>query len=139
VVIAQSSERDSLTGALQILSRLRFSGDRLFVPAAGGSAANASHATNDFRKIAGLEAYCPSDNVAELTAWTNDAGWETMFEQWLRASRPRTGDVRLVLSVGGGSPAASLNLVRAMEYAKRTGARMVSVVSRASSPAHGEL
>jgi D-sedoheptulose 7-phosphate isomerase len=96
----------------------------------GGSAANASHAVNDFRKIAGIEAYAPTDNVAELTAWTNDESWECVFARWLEGSRLQARDVLLVLSVGGGSERASLNLVRAMEYAKNIGAEITAIVSR---------
>jgi D-sedoheptulose 7-phosphate isomerase len=96
----------------------------------GGSAANASHATNDFRKIGGIETYCPTDNSAELTAWTNDVGWEVVFESWLKTSRLTSDDVLLIYSVGGGSPATSQNLVRAMQLAKQTGSEMISVVSR---------
>src|SRR5262249_54931729 len=94
------------------------------------SAANASHATNDFRKIAGIETYCPTDNAAELTAWTNDVGWEVVFESWLATSRLCQRDVLLVFSVGGGSATTSPNLVRAMHLAKSAGARIISVVSR---------
>src|ERR671930_587135 len=88
---------------VELLIELRKRGGRLFLLGVGGSAANASHAVNDFRKIAGIEAYAPTDNVSELTARTNDEGWETVFESWLKGSRLRAADGVLVFSVGGGS------------------------------------
>jgi D-sedoheptulose 7-phosphate isomerase len=98
----------------------------------GGSAANASHAVNDFRKIVGLEAYAPTDNVSELTARTNDDGWATVFEAWLRGSRLRTNDLLLVLSVGGGNleKNVSPNLVSALKLAKDVGAKVIGIVGR---------
>jgi len=115
-----------------LLADTRAGGGRLFVLGVGGSAANASHAVNDFRKIVGLEAYTPTDNVAELTARTNDEGWETTFVEWLRTSRLGPRDCVLVFSVGGGSleKNVSPNLVTALRYAKQTGARVAGVVSR---------
>ena len=115
-----------------LLADTRAGGGRLFVLGVGGSAANASHAVNDFRKIAGLEAYAPTDNVAELTARTNDEGWETTFVEWLRTSRLGPRDCVLVFSVGGGSleKNVSPNLVTALGYAKQVGARVAGVVSR---------
>src|SRR5712691_5506057 len=100
------------------LARVRDRGGRLFILGVGGSAANASHAVNDFRKLAGVEAYAPTDNVSELTARTNDEGWDTVFAAWLRTSRLRPTDVLLILSVGGGDVArnVSANLVSAMDY-----------------------
>lgn len=130
VQIANALDRSAIAAALEILQSLRGACGRLFVLGVGGSAANASHATNDFRKIAGIETYCPTDNVAELTAWTNDAGWETVFESWLTTSRLNADDVLLVFSVGGGSETTSQNLVRAMRLARQAGARIVSIVSR---------
>src|SRR5713226_2055482 len=128
--IASALDRHAILAALEILKRLRRNQGRLFILGVGGSAANASHATNDFRKIAGIETYCPTDNAAELTAWTNDVGWEAVFESWLRTSRLCAADALLVLSVGGGSEKTSQNLVRAMHLAKEVGARIISVVSR---------
>jgi D-sedoheptulose 7-phosphate isomerase len=96
----------------------------------GGSAANASHAVNDFRKIAGIEAYTPVDNVAELTAWTNDVGFDCVFVNWLDTSRLAARDCVMVLSVGGGSESTSHNLVLAMRRARAVGASIVSIVSR---------
>src|SRR6204780_3462261 len=92
----------SIENAASLLAQTRTIGGRLFILGVGGSAANASHAVNDFRKIAGIEAYAPTDNVAELTARTNDEGWATVFEAWLRTSRLRANDLVLVFSVGGG-------------------------------------
>src|SRR3954451_2278819 len=89
--------------AVELLADVRSRGGRLFILGVGGSAANASHAVNDFRKIVGLEAYAPTDNVSELTARTNDEGWATVFVEWLRGSRLRADDLILVLSVGGGN------------------------------------
>jgi D-sedoheptulose 7-phosphate isomerase len=116
----------------EILEQTRAGGGRLFVLGVGGSAANASHAVNDFRKIVGMEAYAPTDNVAELTARTNDEGWAGVFEGWLRVSRLRAGDLLLVLSVGGGNleQNVSPNLVAALRYAKRVGARVIGIVGR---------
>ena len=115
-----------------LLFETRAAGGRLFILGVGGSAANASHAVNDFRKIAGFEAYAPTDNVSELTARTNDEGWEGVFENWLRGSRLRREDALLVLSVGGGNleKNVSPNLVRALQYAKTVGARILGIVGR---------
>jgi D-sedoheptulose 7-phosphate isomerase len=113
-----------------MLADLRRRGGRLFILGVGGSAANSSHAVNDFRKIAGIEAYAPTDNVAELTAWTNDESWESVFVNWLKGSKLNENDALLVFSVGGGSEKASLNLVRAMEYARHIQALTMAVVSR---------
>ncbi|MGA3017607.1 MAG: SIS domain-containing protein [Bryobacteraceae bacterium] len=115
-----------------LLAATRAAGGRLFILGVGGSAANASHAVNDFRKIAGMEAYAPTDNVSELTARTNDEGWATVFESWLRGSRLRKEDAVLVFSVGGGNleKNVSPNLVKALEYAKSVGARILGIVGR---------
>jgi D-sedoheptulose 7-phosphate isomerase len=114
------------------LAETRERGGRLFILGVGGSAANASHAVNDFRKIVGLEAYTPTDNVSELTARTNDEGWASVFSGWLRVSRLRADDLVLVFSVGGGNleKNVSPNLVAALDYAKRVGARVIGVVGR---------
>ncbi|MFB3892145.1 MAG: SIS domain-containing protein [Phycisphaerae bacterium] len=105
---------------------------RLFILGVGGSAANASHAVNDFRKIAGLEAYAPTDNVSELTARTNDDGWASTFDKWLAGSRLRAGDVVMVFSVGGGNleKNVSPNLVAALVFAKKVGAKVIGIVGR---------
>jgi D-sedoheptulose 7-phosphate isomerase len=115
-----------------VLASLREQGGRLFVLGVGGGAANASHLVGDFRTVCGLEAYAPSDNAAELTARTNDEGWESAYAEWLRGSRLHAGDVVLVLSVGGGDAerSVSANLVRALEHAQRVGARICGIVGR---------
>jgi D-sedoheptulose 7-phosphate isomerase len=114
------------------LSELRERRGRLFVLGVGGSAANASHSVNDFRKIAGIEAYAPSDNVAELTARTNDEGWETVFDSYLRTSQANSNDAILVFSVGGGDAARNVspNIVRAIDEARRRGMKVFGVVGR---------
>jgi len=128
--IAQTIDRAAIARAVQLLSELRARGARLFILGVGGSAGNASHAVNDFRKIAGIEAYAPSDNVSEWTAWTNDVGWEVVFERWLITSHIGSQDAVLILSVGGGSAGTSQNLVRAIDCAKAAGATVLSIVSR---------
>jgi D-sedoheptulose 7-phosphate isomerase len=107
-------------------------GGRIFFLGVGGSAANASHAVNDFRKIAGFEAYAPTDNVSELTARTNDDGWKSVFEGWLKVSRLNSKDVLFIFSVGGGDLERNVspNLVLALQYAKSVGAKIVGVVGR---------
>jgi D-sedoheptulose 7-phosphate isomerase len=114
------------------LAAVRERGGRLFILGVGGSAGNASHAVNDFRKICGLEAYAPTDNVSELTARTNDEGWSTVFAEWLRGSRLRKEDAVLVLSVGGGSleKNVSPNLVEAVKLAKERGATVLGIVGK---------
>ena len=118
--------------AVVLLVETRRRNGRLFILGVGGSAANASHAVNDFRKIAGMEAYAPTDNVSELSARTNDEGWATVFESWLRVSRLRAEDTILVLSVGGGNleKQVSANLVAAVRYAKEVGAKVIGIVGR---------
>jgi D-sedoheptulose 7-phosphate isomerase len=117
---------------VDLLVALRQRAGRLFVLGVGGSAGNASHAVNDFRKICGIEAYTPTDNVAELTARVNDEGWETSFANWLRVSRLGPKDLVMVLSVGGGDLARNIspNLVRALEQAKQVGAPVCGIVGR---------
>jgi D-sedoheptulose 7-phosphate isomerase len=122
----------SIEKAAGLLASTRAAGGRLFILGVGGSAANASHAVNDFRKIAGIEAYAPTDNVAELTARANDEGWSSIFDGWLRVSRLRQDDLLLILSVGGGSieQNVSPNLVAALNYAKSMGTKIIGVVGR---------
>jgi D-sedoheptulose 7-phosphate isomerase len=122
----------SKEAAALLLARTRDSEGRLFILGVGGSAANASHAVNDFRKIAGIEAYAPTDNVSELTARVNDEGWATVFEAWLRGSRLRSNDLVLVFSVGGGDleKNVSPNLVKALQYAKTVGVKILGIVGR---------
>jgi len=114
------------------LVALRARGGRLFFLGVGGSAGNCGHAVNDFRKIIGIEAYAPTDNVSELTARTNDEGWETVFVEWLKTSRLKAEDAIFVFSVGGGNleKNVSPNLVRALEHAKSVGAKILGVVGR---------
>jgi D-sedoheptulose 7-phosphate isomerase len=121
-----------IEAAASLLASTRAAGRRLFVLGVGGSAANASHAVNDFRKIAGIEAYAPTDNVSELTARVNDEGWPTVFEAWLRTSRLRANDLVLVLSVGGGDleKNVSPNLVAALQFAKSVDAKILGIVGR---------
>jgi D-sedoheptulose 7-phosphate isomerase len=125
-------DRSAIERVVDVLNDVRAKGGRLFVLGVGGSAGNASHAVNDFRKIIGLEAYAPTDNVSELTARTNDEGWETVFESWLRVSRLNANDAILIFSVGGGNleKNVSPNLVRALQYAKEIGTQIVGVVGR---------
>lgn len=115
-----------------LLADLRARGGRLFFLGVGGSAANCSHAVNDFRKLCGIESYAPTDNVSELTARTNDEGWETVFASWLQVSRLRRDDMLFVMSVGGGDLEKNIspNLVTALRYAKEVGAGVVGVVGR---------
>lgn len=115
-----------------LLAELRERGGRLFFLGVGGSAANATHAVNDFRKIAQIESYSPTDNVSELTARTNDEGWDTVFVQWLRGSHLCRRDMVFVLSVGGGDLEKNIspNLVRALEYARAVGATVCGIVGR---------
>ena len=122
----------SIEKAAGLLAATRSAGGRLFILGVGGSAANASHAVNDFRKIAGIEAYAPTDNVSELTARTNDEGWSSIFDGWLRVSRLRQDDLLLILSVGGGNleQNVSPNLVAALDYAKSVGTKIIGVVGR---------
>ncbi len=121
-----------IENAAKLLAETRDAGGRLFILGVGGSAANASHAVNDFRKIAGIEAYAPTDNVSELTARVNDEGWSTVFEAWLRTSRLQAKDLVLVFSVGGGdlSKNISPNLVTALQYAKTVRTKIIGVVGR---------
>ena len=116
--------------AVELLAAVRARGGRLFILGVGGSAANASHAVNDFRKLAGIEAYAPTDNVSELTARTNDDGWPSVFAEWLKGSRLNEKDAVLVLSVGGGSPNVSPNLVSALQLAKERGSATLGIVGR---------
>jgi D-sedoheptulose 7-phosphate isomerase len=122
----------SIEKAAQLLASTRSAGGRLFILGVGGSAANASHAVNDFRKIAGIEAYAPTDNVSELTARANDEGWSSIFDSWLRTSRLRSEDLLMIFSVGGGNleQNVSPNLVAALKYAKSVGAKVIGVVGR---------
>jgi len=125
-------DRAAIEALVAELAALRERAGRLFVLGVGGSAGNASHAVNDFRKICGIEAYAPTDNVSELTARINDDGWESSFSEWLKVSRLSDADMILVLSVGGGSleKNVSPNLVRALEHARSVKARIGGIVGR---------
>jgi len=125
-------DQSKIQSTLDLLIRLRARGGRLFFLGVGGGAGHASHAVNDFRKIAGIEAYTPSDNVSELTARVNDEGWETAYAQWLRGSRLDSNDMVFVFSVGGGDVDRNIsrNLVKALQYAKEVGATICGVVGR---------
>ena len=118
--------------AIDLLVAVRERGGRLFILGVGGSAANASHAVNDFRKIAGLECYTPTDNVSELTARTNDEGWSTVFAEWLKGSRLNAKDALLIFSVGGGNVEKNIspNLVEALQLAKERGSAVLGIVGR---------
>ena len=130
--ITEQINQSDIEKMIGIILDIRRNHGRLFFLGVGGSAGNASHAVNDFRKIAGIESYSPCDNVSELTARTNDDGWESVFVEWLRGSRLNNQDGVFVLSVGGGNQEknVSVNLVRALEYAKKTGAKIVGIVGR---------
>ena len=118
--------------AAELLKKTRDSGGRLFILGVGGGAGHASHAVNDFRKIVGIEAYAPTDNVSELTARTNDEGWATVFEAWLKVSRLSAKDALLIISVGGGNleKNVSPNLVAALKLATSTGSTIIGIVGR---------
>ena len=123
---------DDCEKCVRELVAVRSRGGRLFILGVGGSAANASHAVNDFRKIGGLECYAPTDNVSELTARTNDEGWASVFVEWLRGSRLKKDDALLIFSVGGGNleKNVSPNLVTALQFAKQVGARVIGIVGK---------
>lgn len=130
--ILETIEVDELERLATGLQEVRSRGGRLFILGVGGSAGHAGHAVNDFRKLCGFEAYAPTDNVSELTARTNDEGWETVFSEWLKGSRLRADDGVLVFSVGGGNREAniSMNVVRALELATERGASIFGIVGR---------
>ena len=117
---------------VDLLADVKLTGGRLFVLGVGGSAANAGHAVNDFRKLAGIETYAPTDNVAELTARTNDEGWHTVFSGWLKVSKLNSKDCLFILSVGGGNKEKNVspNLIEAIDLAKSVGARVTGIVGR---------
>jgi D-sedoheptulose 7-phosphate isomerase len=132
VQVANAIDREQVNRIVAILAELRDSPGRLFLLGVGGGAGNATHAVNDFRKIAGIEAYTPTDNVSELTARVNDDGWDSSFAKWLEVSRLGPQDVVFVLSVGGGhvEKRISMNIVHALELAQKVGARVVGIVGR---------
>ena len=130
--IAQKIDHEMIERIAEGLVDLRTRGGRLFLIGVGGSAANCSHAVNDFRKLCGIEAYTPVDNVSELTARTNDEGWETVFAAWLGVSRANDKDAIFVFSVGGGDAErnVSVNIVRALEEGKKRGLKIYGVIGR---------
>ncbi|HEY9247199.1 MAG TPA: SIS domain-containing protein [Candidatus Methanoperedens sp.] len=132
VKIVEQLDPSGIEKMLKLLVKTRENGGRIFFLGVGGGAGNASHAVNDFRKIAGIEAYTPTDNVSELSARTNDDGWETVFVNWLKTSKLNANDMVFVFSVGGGNieKNISVNLVRALEYSKSIGAKICGVVGR---------
>jgi D-sedoheptulose 7-phosphate isomerase len=125
-------DADAIERMAVMLADLRERAGRLFFLGVGGSAGNCSHAVNDFRKIVGIESYAPTDNVSELTARTNDEGWETVFVEWLKTSRLSANDMLFIFSVGGGNLEKNIspNLVRALQYAQTVGAKVTGVVGR---------
>lgn len=125
-------DRAAIERMAELLAAVRAAGGRVFFLGVGGGAANCAHAVNDFRKIAGFEAYAPTDNVSELTARINDEGWDACFASWLRGSRLAAADAVLVLSVGGGDLARNIspNIVRALQYASGVGATVLGIVGR---------
>jgi D-sedoheptulose 7-phosphate isomerase len=125
-------DTDQVEAMATLIAQARDRHGRLFILGVGGSAANASHAVNDFRKIVGIEAYAPTDNTSELTARTNDEGWPTIFVEWLKVSRLRADDLVMILSVGGGSleKNVSPNLVTALQLAVQAGCPVIGIVGR---------
>jgi D-sedoheptulose 7-phosphate isomerase len=130
--IIDQIDRSAIEKMTQALVALRENGGRLFLVGVGGGAGHAGHAVNDFRKLAGIESYSPSDNISELTARTNDEGWDTTYAAWLKVSRLRAADMLFVFSVGGGDLKRNIspNIVRAVTYAKEIGAAVIAVVGR---------
>jgi D-sedoheptulose 7-phosphate isomerase len=130
--IANSVSPDDIERVIELLKSIRERQGRLFILGVGGSAANAAHAVNDFRKLADIETYAPTDNVAELTARTNDDGWQNVFVPWLKTSRLSSSDCIFILSVGGGNKERqiSVNLCEAIDYAKSVGAKVTGIVGR---------
>ena len=130
--IIERLDKVAIKKTVDLIVETRARGGRLFILGVGGGAGHASHAVCDFRKIAGMEAYTPSDNVSELTARVNDEGWETAYAAWLAGSRLRRDDLVLVFSVGGGDLERNIspNLVHALEYAREVGAKIIGVVGR---------
>ena len=132
IEITKAIDPEVIEKIVDLLADVKTTGGRLFVLGVGGSAANAGHAVNDFRKLAGIETYAPTDNVAELTARTNDEGWQTVFSGWLRVSKLNSRDCLFILSVGGGNKEKNVspNLIEAIDLAKEVGARVTGIVGR---------
>jgi len=131
-VILEEIDKDQIINMIEIISGMRAGNGRLFILGVGGGAGHASHAVNDFRKICGIEAYTPTDNVSELTARINDDCWETVYVNWLKGSRLTGDDVILVFSVGGGDfeKGISVNIVKSLQYAQEMGSKICGVVGR---------
>lgn len=132
IEITEAIDPEVIEKIVELLVDVKTAGGRLFVLGVGGSAANAGHAVNDFRKLAGIETYAPTDNVAELTARTNDEGWETVFSGWLKVSKITSKDCLFILSVGGGDKEKNVspNLIEAIDLAKEVGAKVTGIVGR---------
>jgi len=132
VEITKAIDPEIIEKIVDLLVNVKSIGGRLFVLGVGGSAANAGHAVNDFRKLAGIETYAPTDNVAELTARTNDEGWQTVFSGWLKVSKLNSKDCLFILSVGGGNKEKNVspNLIEAIDLAKEVGAQVTGIVGR---------
>ena len=132
IQVLQQLNIESIEQMADLLVRVKQHSGRIFFLGVGGSAGNCSHAVNDFRKIVGIEAYAPTDNVSELTARTNDEGWATVFVEWLKISKLTANDLIFVLSVGGGNLEKNIspNLVKALQYAEETGAKITGIVGR---------
>jgi len=130
--ILQNINIDTIEKMADLLAGIKLDGGRIFFLGVGGSAGNCSHAVNDFRKIVGIESYAPTDNVSELTARTNDEGWETVFVEWLKTSKLSAKDAVFIFSVGGGNLEKNIspNLVTALQHAKKVGAKVTGVVGR---------
>jgi D-sedoheptulose 7-phosphate isomerase len=130
--IAKQIDQKQVEGIIEVLIETRQGNGRLFFLGVGGGAGNATHAVNDFRKIANIESYAPTDNVSELTARVNDDGWDTSYARWLQGSRLRKGDTLMVFSVGGGNleKNISANIVKALELAQKVGAKITGIVGR---------
>ena len=131
-IIIDKIDRDQILKMISIINETRSNNGRMFVLGVGGGAGHASHAVNDFRKICGLEAYTPTDNVSELTARVNDDGWETAYVNWLKISKLNKNDIILVFSVGGGNleKNISVNILKSLELAKKLGTRICGIVGR---------
>jgi len=132
IEITKAIDPETIEKIVDLLADVKSTGGRLFVLGVGGSAANAGHAVNDFRKLAGIETYAPTDNVAELTARTNDEGWNTVFSGWLKVSNLNAKDCLFILSVGGGNKEKNVspNLIEAIDLAREVGARVTGIVGR---------
>lgn len=132
IEIINNIDVNSISETVKILNNIKNDGGRIFFLGVGGSAANCSHAVNDFRKIIGIESYAPTDNVSELTARVNDEGWNTIFIEWLKTSKLSNKDLLFILSVGGGSTEKNIstNLVEALKYACTLGTKIVGIVGR---------